>query len=461
MVASTPDRSGRLRSISTTSGASSSTSATAGDAVGGLADDLEIVRARERRADAVEEEGMVVDQDHAGHRGSSRGSRARTVVPRRTAGELQGAADLLGALPHRREAQARAAVPLRGDRTRRRSTSRNSSPTRCPARRVTARAARHDVPRWPAPPRRCGSTPHRPPPAAEPSSTRTSAVTTSDGVLIRSASALRPAARPRSSRAGGRRSSRDAAQVLDGRRDPATRRRRAVGGRWGRSPAPGRTPPGAADRRGRRRPRHGGPGATATLLLAGRHDGGPALLQSLSAAGGRRSSERPGRRPSPAAPGPAASSAGLARPGSDPQHGDDLAAVAEVECLARAVRRPRTRRPAPGRRATVPASTSERLADRTRSDDTTAVADVCRAPRRGRVPPAARTTSRASTSVGLGPVAVVEAVDAAVRRTPSGWTRTPVTAADRVAPTAVPERQRAPRSTRRGSGRRRPGRRPG
>ena len=46
----------------------------------GLPDDLEVVGAGERGAHAVEEQGVIVDEQDAGHRGSI-GRSARTTVP--------------------------------------------------------------------------------------------------------------------------------------------------------------------------------------------------------------------------------------------------------------------------------------------------------------------------------------------------------------------------------------------
>ena len=68
----------------------------------GLPDDLEVVGADERRADAVEEQRVVVDEQDPGHRASI-GSSARTRVPDAGARDRQPAADLLGALAHRGE----------------------------------------------------------------------------------------------------------------------------------------------------------------------------------------------------------------------------------------------------------------------------------------------------------------------------------------------------------------------
>ena len=91
--------------MSTTSGSSSAAERDAGGDVMGFPDDLEVVGAGERGADAVEEQRVVVDEQDAGHRASI-GRSARTTVPDAGARDRQLAADLLGALAHRCQPEA-------------------------------------------------------------------------------------------------------------------------------------------------------------------------------------------------------------------------------------------------------------------------------------------------------------------------------------------------------------------
>ena len=200
---------------------------------------------------------------------------------------------------------------------------------------------------------------------------------------------------------------------------PARRRPAAVVPS-GRSPAPVPTPPGAADRPGWPRPRRGGPVAAGAAPPRGPTRWRPGSAAGARRAGGRRSSGATWSQTISSSSRSRSSRRGLAGPGTDPQHGHHLTAVAEVECLGRAVRAPGLRDRRPRRpRPSASRSTSDRLADRSRSDDTTPSQTY--AGTSARSSPSRRPGREPGQHLGrLGPVAVVEAFDAAVQAHPEG-----------------------------------------
>ncbi|GAA3154052.1 hypothetical protein GCM10010466_51220 [Planomonospora alba] len=89
----------------------------------------------------------------------------------------------------------------------------------------------------------------------------------------------------------------------------------AMGGRGGRAEEPGRTPPGGAVRRGRRRTWAAAVGAGCVLGLAGLEIGGYGLLREPDPPGASSPSSPPApSSPSPASPASPATAAGLQRP---------------------------------------------------------------------------------------------------------------------------------------------------